>query len=237
MLCNGGKTSTFVRSADSNMDIPVDNPTLHVPPGHNSPQQVHITQGDYVGTAVIVTWVTPHAPGPNKVTYWCENFKKKHKVEGKIGRYTYYNYTSGFIHHANISNLEFDTKYYYELGSGRFKRKFWFETPPKPGLDVPYTFGLIGDIGQTYNSNTTLTHYQNDPRKPKVVLYPGGLSYADTYPLHDNGEPIPFKPFTNRFPTPYRASGSTAPYWYSFKRGPAYVIVMDAYSGFGVGLK
>ncbi|XP_065631430.1 zinc finger BED domain-containing protein RICESLEEPER 2-like [Quercus suber] len=53
----------------------------------------------------------------------------------------------------------------------------------------------------------------------------------------DVGEPIPFKPFTNRFPTPYRASGSTAPYWYSFKRGPAYVIVMDAYSGFGVGLK
>uniref|UniRef100_A0A7N2MYR6 Uncharacterized protein n=1 Tax=Quercus lobata TaxID=97700 RepID=A0A7N2MYR6_QUELO len=69
MLCNGGKTSTFVRSADPNMDIPVDNPTLYVPPGHNSPQQVHITQGDYVGTAVIVTWITPHAPGPNKVTY------------------------------------------------------------------------------------------------------------------------------------------------------------------------
>ena len=40
MLCNGGKTSTFVRSADPNMDIPVDNPTLYVPPGHNSPQQV-----------------------------------------------------------------------------------------------------------------------------------------------------------------------------------------------------
>ena len=42
------------------------------------------------------------------------------------------------------------------------------------------------DIGQTYNSNTTLTHCQNDPRKPKVVSYPGDLSYADTYPLLDN---------------------------------------------------
>lgn len=38
MLCNGGKTSTFVRSADPNMDIPVDNPTIYIPPGHNLPQ-------------------------------------------------------------------------------------------------------------------------------------------------------------------------------------------------------
>jgi hypothetical protein len=47
------------------------------------------------------------------------------------------------------------------------------------------------------------------------------------------GEPIPFKPFTNRFNTPYPASGSTAPYWYSIKRGPAYIIAMNAYSAFG----
>ena len=32
MLSNGGKRSTFVRSADPNMDIPVYNPTLYVPP-------------------------------------------------------------------------------------------------------------------------------------------------------------------------------------------------------------
>ncbi|GMY05714.1 purple acid phosphatase 2-like [Fagus crenata] len=254
ILSNGGKTSTYVRT-DSNLDMPVDSPTFYVPPGHNSPQQVHITQGDYVGTAVIVTWTTPHALGPNKVTYWSENCKEKKRLLHKNN-----NYTSGFIHHANISNLEFDTKHYYQLGSGRFKRTFWFETPPKPGPDVPYTFGLIGDIGQTYNSNTTLNHYE------KAVLYPGDLSYADTYPFNDNvrwdtwgrfversaayqpwmwsignhevdwapelGEPIPFKPFTNRFNTPYPASGSTAPYWYSIKRGPAYIIAMNADSAF-----
>lgn len=59
---------------------------------------------------MIVTWITPHAPGPNKVTYWSEKFKKKHKVEGKIGRYTYYDFTSGIIHHANISNFEVKVK-------------------------------------------------------------------------------------------------------------------------------
>ncbi len=39
ILCNGGKTSTYVRT-DSNLDMPVDSPTFYVPPGYNSPQQV-----------------------------------------------------------------------------------------------------------------------------------------------------------------------------------------------------
>lgn len=40
--------------------------------------------------------------------------------------------------------VQFDTKYYYEIGSGKWCRRFWFLTPPKSGPDVPYTFGLIG---------------------------------------------------------------------------------------------
>jgi hypothetical protein len=42
--------------------------------------------------------------------------------------------------------LQFDTKYYYEVGIGNTTRQFWFLTPPKPGPDVPYTFGLIGIV-------------------------------------------------------------------------------------------
>jgi hypothetical protein len=40
--------------------------------------------------------------------------------------------------------LQFDTKYYYAVGTEETRRKFWFRTPPKSGPDVPYTFGLIG---------------------------------------------------------------------------------------------
>lgn len=47
------------------------------------------------------------------------------------------------------------------------------------------------------------------------------------------GEPVPFVPFSHRFRTPYEAAGSTAPFWYSIKRGPAHIIVMAAYSAFG----
>ena len=43
--------------------------------------------------------------------------------------------------------LQFDTKYYYAVGTEQTMRKFWFRTPPKSGPDVPYTFGLIGIVG------------------------------------------------------------------------------------------
>lgn len=42
--------------------------------------------------------------------------------------------------------MQFNTKYYYELGTGHTTRKFWFMTPPAVGPDVPYTFGIMGNI-------------------------------------------------------------------------------------------
>ena len=43
-----------------------------------------------------------------------------------------------------------------------------------------------GDLGQSYDSNRTLTHYELNPQKGKTVLFVGDLSYADNYPNHDN---------------------------------------------------
>lgn len=41
---------------------------------------------------------------------------------------------------------QYNTKYYYEVGIGYSPRTFWFVTPPEVGPDVPYTFGLIGEL-------------------------------------------------------------------------------------------
>lgn len=141
--------------------------------GGFSTKKVHITQGDVQGKSVIVSWVTPKAPGSNTVLYWEENSSKKLKAHGKSKTYKFYNYTSGYIHHCTIINLEVhhhhhhqfiinlcffcyltfvviflqhDTKYYYVVGVGQTERKFWFFTPPETGPDVPYTFGLIGIV-------------------------------------------------------------------------------------------
>ncbi|KAF9676059.1 hypothetical protein SADUNF_Sadunf09G0099100 [Salix dunnii] len=186
VLCHGGKTSSFVRKVEKTVDMPLDSDVFRVPPGYNAPQQVHITQGDHAGKAVIVSWVTAIEPGSKKVIYWSENSGHKKEAEGKVYTYEFYNYQSGYIHHCTIRNLEFNTKYYYVVGVGHTERKFWFTTPPAVGPDVPYTFGLIGDLGQSYDSNITVTHYEKNPTKGQAVLFVGDLSYADNYPNHDN---------------------------------------------------
>ncbi|GAV72122.1 Metallophos domain-containing protein/Metallophos_C domain-containing protein [Cephalotus follicularis] len=267
VLCNGGKTSRFVRKLEATEDMPLDSDVFQVPPGYNAPQQVHITQGDHVGKAVIVSWVTASEPGSNTVLYWTEGSETKYKAKGKVYTYTFFNYTSNYIHHCTIRNLKYNTKYYYVVGIDHTTREFWFVTPPQVGPDVPYTFGLIGDLGQTFDSNKTLNHYELNPQKGMTVLFVGDLSYADDYPNHDNvrwdtwgrftersvayqpwiwtagnheidfdpsiGETKPFKPYSHRYHVPYKASGSTAPFWYSIKRASAYIIVLSSYSAYG----
>ncbi|CAI9103754.1 OLC1v1002295C1 [Oldenlandia corymbosa var. corymbosa] len=262
----GKITSVYVRADVKAVDMPLDADVFRVPPGYNAPQQVHITQGDHDGKAVIVSWVTTEHRGSSEVIYWKEHSRKHYKAKGEVTTYKYYTYSSGFIHHTTLKNLEYNTKYYYQVGIGHTIRTFWFITPPPVG-DFPYTFGLIGDLGQSFDSNNTLTHYEQNPSKGQTVLFVGDLSYADNYPNHDNvrwdtwgrfversvayqpwiwtagnheidfapeiGEGEPFKPFTHRYPTPYKASNSTAPFWYSIKRGPAYIIVLASYSAYG----
>nr|QDK54967.1 purple acid phosphatase 12 [Stylosanthes guianensis] len=198
-FCNGGWSSNFVRDDYLSLDMPFDSDVFQVPKGYNAPQQVHITQGDHVGKGVIISWITTEEPGSSSVTYWPEEQESnKLQAHGYFLTYNFFNYTSGYIHHCTLQDLEFDTKYYYVVGIGNTTRQFWFRTPPPLGPDVPYTFGLIGDLGQTYNSNTTLRHYELSPRKGYAILYVGDLSYADDYPFHDNTRWDTWGRFTER---------------------------------------
>ncbi|XP_047311190.1 bifunctional purple acid phosphatase 26-like [Impatiens glandulifera] len=176
---SAGVTSSFIRSEWPAIDISVDNEILAVPKGYNVPQQVHITQGDYDGRGVLISWVTADAPGSNNVHYGLKEKKYDFSAEGKVTNYTFGTYKSGYIHHCLVSDLKFDTKYYYKIGDGDSAREFWFQTPPKIGPDTPYTFGIIGDLGQTYNSLSTLQHYMQSAGQ--AVLFAGDLSYADRY--------------------------------------------------------
>ncbi|KAG2277843.1 hypothetical protein Bca52824_060398 [Brassica carinata] len=184
-LSHAGVTSSYTRVAEPSEEMPLE--TFPPPAGLNAPEQVHITQGDHNGRGMIISWVTPiNDDGSNFVKYWITDSDEstKESAEASTSSYTYYDYTSGFLHHATIKGLKYDTKYFYELGTGRSSRRFSFTTPPKAGPDVPYTFGVIGDLGQTYASNQTLYHYMSNP-KGQAVLFVGDLSYADDHPNHD----------------------------------------------------
>ncbi|KAL4574417.1 hypothetical protein LXL04_021248 [Taraxacum kok-saghyz] len=183
-LSFNGITSTFIRSEWPSVDIPLDNEVFVKPKGYNAPEQVHITQGDYDGKAMIIIWVTPDEPGSNQVKYGTSEKKYDFTAKGEtVKNYTFYNYTSGYIHQYHLENLEYDTKYYYEIGEGDSARSFWFQTPPKIDPNASYKFGSIGDLGQTYNSLSTLEHYVESGAQ--TVLHVGDISYADRYKYHD----------------------------------------------------
>ncbi|XP_015886658.2 bifunctional purple acid phosphatase 26 isoform X2 [Ziziphus jujuba] len=175
-----GKTSTFVRSEWPSLDIPPDNQAFAIPKGRNAPQQ-----GDYDGKAVIISWVTTEEAGQIEVKYGTLENQYAFSAKGVVTTYTFYNYTSGYIHHCLVDGLEYDTKYYYKIGMDGSAREFWFHTPPKIDPDASYTFGIIGDLGQTYNSLSTLEHYIHSGGQ--TVLFVGDLSYADRYEYDDVG--------------------------------------------------
>ncbi|CAA0290577.1 unnamed protein product [Arabidopsis thaliana] len=181
-------TSTHVRVSEPSKKISLE--TFPPPAGYNAPEQVHITQGDHNGRGMIISWVTSlNEDGSNVVTYWIASSdgSDNKSAIATTSSYRYFDYTSGYLHHAIIKEIEYKTKYFYELGTGRSTRQFNFMTPPKVGPDVPYTFGVIGDFGQTYASNQTLYNYMSNP-KGQAVLFAGDLSYADDHPNHDQSK-------------------------------------------------
>ncbi|CAA6669957.1 unnamed protein product [Spirodela intermedia] len=180
-----GFTSSFIRTQWPAKDIPLDNEVFAVPKGYNAPQQVHITQGDYDGKAVIISWITFEEPGSNKVLYSSVEHQYGHTAEAKVLNYTYFNYKSGYIHHCLVDGLEYNAKYYYKIGLGDITREFWFQTPPKVDPDSSYKFGIIGNYypSSTFNSLSTLDHHMKSGGQ--AVLYVGDLSYADRYQNND----------------------------------------------------
>lgn len=48
-----------------------------------------------------------------------------------------------------------------------------------------YWLGIAGDLGQTYNSLSTVEHYMQSGGQ--AILFVGDLSYADRYEYHDVG--------------------------------------------------
>ena len=62
----------------------------------------------------------------------------------------------------------------------RFRKVFDMLACPLPWAS------FAGDLGQSFDSNKTLNHYEMNPQKGQTLLFVGDLSYADNYPNHDN---------------------------------------------------
>ncbi|RYG60608.1 hypothetical protein EON64_19170 [archaeon] len=107
-------------------------------------------------------------------------------VEGTTSSYhfdypQYGVYESGTIHHVQLSGLEPGTLYFYECGdfdNGKTSGSLNFRTLHPVGSKQPIHFGVLGDLGTTTDSSSTLQHVLTNPFL-SMILHAGDLSYAD----------------------------------------------------------
>ncbi|KAF9599363.1 hypothetical protein IFM89_036849 [Coptis chinensis] len=238
-------------------DRPPPRNTLSVPLSddldESSPQQVHIS---LVGKDKMrISWITEDET-PATVDYGVTKGAYNFSASGSVSSYTYLIvYTSGKIYDVVIGPLEPNTLYFYRCGSNS-QREFSFRTPP---VELPIEFAVVGDLGQTEWTKSTLEHIAGSTFD--VMLLPGDLSYADFYqPLWDSFgrlveplasqrpwmvtqgnheiEKIPvfhsqsFTSYNARWHMPFEESGSDSNLYYSFEVAGVHVIMLGSYTDF-----
>ncbi|CAD6270555.1 unnamed protein product [Miscanthus lutarioriparius] len=135
-----------------------------------TPQQVHISM---VGPdKVRVSWITDD-DAPATVDYGTSSGQYPFSATGNTTTYSYVLYHSGNIHDAVIGPLQPSTTYYYRCSASP-SRELSFRTPP---ATLPFKFVIIGDLGQTGWTASTLKHIA--AADYDMLLLPGDLSYAD----------------------------------------------------------
>jgi hypothetical protein len=153
--------------------------------------QIHLAQGK-TPSSMTVSWITPTNDTHAVVLYGKEPRQLSRIGYATTDQYTYvYNtsqYVSGYIHHATLYGLEPRTKYYYYIYTPDNNDKFDilpFMTLPDVGDHSELTFAVIGDLGQTEYSASTIRHIMREPGV-QMVLHAGDLAYADcNQPLWD----------------------------------------------------
>ncbi|ONK78934.1 uncharacterized protein A4U43_C01F1150 [Asparagus officinalis] len=225
-IVSSGVTSSYVRSEFPAVDIPIDSKEFAVPKDQNAPQQLHITQGDYNGKAVILSWVTFTNPGTNEVSYGESQNKYDHNAQGKTTNYTFYDYKSGYIHHCLIDGLE--------VTWGKQIIRFLLlsiickvEDKLSSMLGTSHADRYECDNGTRWDSWGRLIE--------RSAAYQPWFWAAGNHDIEyrpDLGEVSTFKAFSHIYATPHEASQSSSPLWYAIRRASAHIIMLSSYSPF-----
>eukprot|EP01035_Chromulina_nebulosa_P021141 gene21141-27393_t len=201
------------------------------------------------------TWAYSIVNG-TKVDWYNYHYQGSSVTNG-LGQYNnpFMVYSSPIIHTSLLTGLLPGKTYYYRPFSSC--ETFSFTVPEKStGSDDSYPFkaGLVVDLGQTAVSNASIQALI--AIDPSVVLLSGDLSYADGFyelwdawgnllePLaskipvvttggnHEFGSSEAWLSYMKRYPSPYRASGSTNFCYFGKEVGVIHVIALCSYAGF-----
>ena len=145
------------------------------------PEQLWVALGR-APDSVAVSWLT-NSSGAQSVVRWSlkSGDPSPNVASGPAGKsFVCGAYTSGAVHIVNLTGLPLATRIFYSVGdaaTGASSERS-FVTSPGAGPSYPYVFGVMGDPGQTANSNATFSHLAASPQINSVFI-PGDLSYAD----------------------------------------------------------
>lgn len=158
--------------------------------------QIHIAQG-VNPNSMTISWLT-NDDCFSHVAYGFNNKSLDNIIHGSSSSYEFYYdnnyYKSGYIHHVLLTELKPLTTYYYQCGDFMIQSIsdiLHFKTLPYPGDNTKIIFGVLGDIGQTIHSVSTINNLIKE-KNIDMILHAGDLSYADCQqPLWDSyGEMI-----------------------------------------------
>lgn len=218
------------------------------------PDQMHVSLAG--PNYMKVSWITSDTSVPATVRYGTQPGKLSQTATGVSKQYQFLAYKSGQIHHVKLGPLLDSTTYFYRCGG--FGPQFNFTTPPGPGPSVPVKFAVVGDLGQTDWTASTLKHvaaYDYD-----VLLFAGDLSYADyiqerwdsfgrmmspyanykPWMVTQGNHEIEYLPllvksflaYNSRWEMPYNESGSNSNLYYSFEVAGVHVLMLGSYTDF-----
>lgn len=124
--------------------------------------QIHISQGT-TPESMTISWVTPSASN-SQVRFGLTPNRLDQTAEGdsttyEYSYYEYSDYRSGVIHHVTLEGLRPNTNYFYQCGdidSDVMSGVLAFKTTPAVGDTDPFTFAVVGDLGQTTDAESTV---------------------------------------------------------------------------------
>ncbi|GMH28730.1 hypothetical protein Nepgr_030573 [Nepenthes gracilis] len=230
--------------------------TLFIPPTADSsaPEQVHVSVSGIDNMRI--SWITKDSV-PAIVEYGTSSRAYNSSANGTSSSYSFFLYKSGHINDVVIGPLKPNTVYYYRCGSDHSSPEFSLKTPP---AQFPIKLVVIGDLGQTGWTSSTLQHVAES--RYDMLLLPGDLSYADFWqPRWDSygrlveplasqrpwmvtignhevesvpviHKPAPFTAYNARWRMPFEESGSTSNLYYSFDVAGVHVIMLGSYIEF-----
>lgn len=146
------------------------------------PRQLHLAMGKTYAE-MTVSWSTSSASA-SVVQYGLSKDSLDLSATGNSSTYStrsvpkeahaFVDYTSPMLHHVVLRDLKPSSTYFYRAGTAPVGS---FRTPPAPGDALPLKMFLVGDLGQTLDSKSTMTHMLEE--QADVLLHAGDMSYAD----------------------------------------------------------